>query len=136
MATTDTQFFTPPELHQPFGYSHAVSARPGRVVWIAGQVAMRPDGSTAPAGDWEGQTRLAMQNVGHALAAAGAGWSDIVKLTYFVVDVSEFATVRAVRDEFLDPDRRPASTLVRVAGLLLPELLIEIEAVACPPNGA
>jgi hypothetical protein len=52
---TGTQFFTPPTLHQPFGYSHAVSARPGRVVWTAGQVAMRPDGSTAPAGDWEGQ---------------------------------------------------------------------------------
>lgn len=136
MAMTDTQFFTPPTLHQPFGYSHAVSARPGRVVWTAGQVAIRPDGSTAPAGDWEGQTRLAMQNVGHALAAAGANWSDVVKLTFFVVDVSEFATIRAVRDEFLDAERRPASTLVRVAGLLLPELIIEVEAVACPTDGA
>jgi enamine deaminase RidA (YjgF/YER057c/UK114 family) len=136
MDTTDAQFFSPPALHQPFGYSHAVSVRPGRVVWTAGQVAIRPDGSTAPAGDWEAQTRLAMENVGHALAAAGAGWSDVVKLTFFVVDVSEFATIRAVRDEFLDPERRPASTLVRVAGLIVPELLIEIEAVACPPNGA
>jgi enamine deaminase RidA (YjgF/YER057c/UK114 family) len=136
MGTADVQFFSPPALHQPFGYSHAVSARPGRVVWTAGQIAMRPDGSTGPAGDWEAQTRLAMENVGHALAAAGAGWSDVVKLTYFVVDVSEFATIRAVRDEFLDAGRRPASTLVRVAGLLLPELLIEIEAVACPEGDA
>ena len=136
MDTTDAQFFSPPALHRPFGYSHAVSARPGRVVWTAGQVAMRPDGSPAPAGDWEAQTRLAMENVGHALAAAGAGWSDVVKLTFFVVDVSEVATIRAVRDQFLDAERRPASTLVRVAGLILPELLIEIEAVACPPNGA
>jgi len=65
-------------------------------------------------------TRLAMQNVGHALAAAGANWSDVVKLTFFVVDVSEVVTIRAVRDEFLDAECRPASTLVRVAGLLLP----------------
>jgi enamine deaminase RidA (YjgF/YER057c/UK114 family) len=134
MATSDAQFFSPPALHQPFGYSHAVSARPGRVVWTAGQVAMRPDGTTLPADDWEAQTRLAMENVGHALAAAGAGWPDVVKLTFFVVDVSEFATIRAVRDEFLDAERRPASTLVRVAGLLMPELLVEIEAIACPPN--
>jgi enamine deaminase RidA (YjgF/YER057c/UK114 family) len=136
METTDAQYFSPPALHQPFGYSHAVSARPRRVVWTAGQVAMRPDGSTAHPGDWEAQTRLAMENVGHALAAAGAGWSDVVKITFFVVDVTEFATIRAVRDEFFDAERRPASTLVRVAGLILPELLIEIEAVACPPNGA
>jgi enamine deaminase RidA (YjgF/YER057c/UK114 family) len=106
------------------------------VVWTAGQIAMGSDGSTAPAGDSEAQTRLAMANVGHALAAAGAGWSDVVKLTFFVVDVCEFATIRAVRDEFLDPGRRPASTLVRVAGLPLPELLIEIEAIACPPDDA
>jgi enamine deaminase RidA (YjgF/YER057c/UK114 family) len=136
METTDAQYFSPPALHQPFGYSHAVSARPRRVVWTAGQVAMRPDGSTAHPGDWEAQTRLAMENVGHALAAAGAGWSDVVKITFFVVDVTEFATIRDVRDEFFDAERRPASTLVRVAGLILPELLIEIEAVACPPNGA
>jgi enamine deaminase RidA (YjgF/YER057c/UK114 family) len=134
MDMTDTQFFAPPALHKPFGYSHAVSARPGRVVWTAGQVAILADGSTGPTGDWQAQTRLAMENVGHALAAAGAGWSDVVKLTFYVVDVSEFETIRAVRDEFLDARRRPASTLVRVAGLLLPELLIEIEAVACPPD--
>jgi len=53
----------------------------------------------------------------------------------FVVDVSEVVTIRAVRDEFLDAECRPASTLVRVAGLLLPELLIEVEAVACPTDG-
>lgn len=135
MDTTERHHLSPPTLHQPFGYSHAVSARPGRIVWTAGQVAIRPDGATAPAGDWEAQTRLAMENVGHALAAAGAAWSDVVKVTFFVVDVSEFATIRAVRDEFLDAERRPASTLVQVAGLLLPELLIEVEAVAVAADG-
>ena len=130
------EFHSPPTLPPPFGFSHAVSARPGRVVWTAGQVAMRPDGSMAPAGDWEAQTRLAMENVGHALAAGGAAWPDVVKLTFFVVDVSAVQTIRTVRDEFVDVERPPASSLVQVAGLVLPDLLIEVEAIACPPDGA
>jgi enamine deaminase RidA (YjgF/YER057c/UK114 family) len=55
-----------------------------------------------------------------------------VKLTYFVVDVSALGTIRTVRDEFVDTERPPASSLVQVAGLFRPDLLIEIEAVACP----
>ena len=52
------------------------------------------------------------------------------KLTIFVVDVSEIATIRRVRDEFIDASAPPTSSLVRVAGLVRPELLIEVEAVA------
>jgi enamine deaminase RidA (YjgF/YER057c/UK114 family) len=82
---------------------------------------------------WEAQTRLVFEKVGAAVAAAGAGWSDVVKLTLFVVDVAELATVRAVRDEFVDAQRPPTSSLVRVAGLVRPDLLIEVEAVAWRP---
>ena len=70
------------------------------------------------------------QNVGAALATGGATWRDVFKLTLFVVDVSEVATIRRVRDEFVDPSRPPTSSLVQVAGLVRPELLIEVEAVA------
>ena len=126
------QFVSPPSLPEPPGYSHAVSARPARVVWTSGQVAMNADGTPAPPGDWEAQTRLAMENVGRALEAADAGWPDVVKLTFFVVDVSALATIRAVRDEFVVTDRPPTSSLVQVAALFRPDLLIEIEAVACP----
>ena len=91
---------------------------------------MGPDRSIGAPGDWEGQTRLALENVGRALAAAGATWADVVKLTFFVVDVSELATIRAVRDEFVNTASPPASSLVQVVGLFHPDLLIEIEAVA------
>ena len=126
------QFLSPDTLPEPPGYSHVVSARPGRVVWTSGQVAMRADGTVAPPGDWEAQTRLCCENVGRALEAAGADWADVVKLTYFVVDVTALETIRAVRDEFVDTERPPASSLVQVAGLVRPDLLIELEAVACP----
>ena len=136
MDATAPQFLSPDTLPEPAGYSHVVSARPARVVWTAGQVAMDAEGSAAPPGDWEAQTRLAMENVGRALEAAGAAWADVVKLTFFVVDVSALATIRSVRDEFVDTARPPASSLVQVAGLFRPDLLVEIEAVACPPDAA
>ncbi|MFC0533671.1 RidA family protein [Phytohabitans kaempferiae] len=63
-----------------------------------------------------------------ALAAAGATRGDVFKLTFYVVDTSALATVGAVRDEFVE--RPPTSSLVQVAGLFRPDLLIEIEAVA------
>jgi enamine deaminase RidA (YjgF/YER057c/UK114 family) len=121
-------FTQPPD---PAGYSHAVSLPSGRLVWTSGQIAVAPDG-TVPSG-WEAQTRLVFAKVGAALAAAGAGWGDVIKLTLFVVDVAELATVRTVRDDFVDMHRPPTSSLVRVAGLVRPDLLIEVEAVAWLP---
>jgi len=82
------------------------------------------------AGDWEAQTRLVMQNVGAALQAGCATWQDVFKLTIFVVDTSALPIIRAVRDEFVDAERPPASSLVRVAGLFRLDILLEIEAVA------
>ena len=82
---------------------------------------------------WEEQTRTAFANVGRALQAAGATWPDVVKLTIFVVDVSELATIRAVRDEFVNTASPPTSSLVQVAGLFRPDVLIEVEAVAHVP---
>jgi enamine deaminase RidA (YjgF/YER057c/UK114 family) len=107
----------------PNGYSQVARIpASSTLVWISGQIA---DGD-----GWEDQTRAVFQNVGAALATAGASWRDVFKLTLFVVDVSEVATIRRVRDEFVDPSRPPTSTLVKVAGLVRPELLIEVEAVA------
>ena len=126
-------FSSPDDLPAPAGYSHVVSIPPGRLVWTSGQVAMGPDRSLGAPGDWEGQTRLALENVGRALAAAGADWPDVVKLTFFVVDVSALTTIRAVRDEFVETASPPTSSLVQVAGLFHPDLLIEVEAVAWLP---
>jgi enamine deaminase RidA (YjgF/YER057c/UK114 family) len=125
------ELITPLTLPQPNGYSHTASIGPGsRLVWTSGQVPIAADGTPAPTGDWEAQTRQAMLNVGSALAAAGAAWGDVFKLTFFVVDTVALPTVRAVRDEFINAERPPTSSLVQVAGLFRPDLLIEIEAVA------
>ncbi len=83
---------------------------------------------------WEAQTRLTFENVGRALAGAGAGWPDVVKLTIYVVDVAELAMIRSVRDEFVNTLSPPTSSLVQVAGLFHPDVLIEIEAVAHLPR--
>lgn len=115
-------------LPSPVGYSHVVTIGTGRLVWTSGQVAIAPDGSV-PDG-WEAQTRLVFENLGRVLGAAGAGWADVVKLTYFVVSVDELETVRSVRDEFVNTDTPPTSSLVQVAGLFRPDVLIEVEAVA------
>jgi enamine deaminase RidA (YjgF/YER057c/UK114 family) len=124
-------FASPPDLPPPAGYSHVVSIPAGRMVWTSGQIGM--DATGAVAAGLEGQARLAFENAGRALAAAGAGWPDVVKLTFFVVDTSGLPTVRAVRDEFVDTGRPPTSTLVQVAGLALAGLEIEVEAVAWVP---
>jgi enamine deaminase RidA (YjgF/YER057c/UK114 family) len=115
----------------PAGYSHAVSLPAGRLIWTSGQIAVDASGNV-PAG-WEPQTRMVFENLAQALAAVGAGWSDVVKLTIFVAADPELETIRAVRDEFVDTSRPPTSSLVRVAGLVRPDLLLEIEAVAWRP---
>ena len=129
---TSIDFASPSTLSTPVGYSHVVSLpASGRLVWTAGQVPVAADGTLAPAGDWEAQARLVFQNVGHALGAGGAAWADVVKLTFYVVDLAGLPTIRSVRDEFVDVQRPPTSSLVQVAGLFLPEALLEVEAVAC-----
>jgi enamine deaminase RidA (YjgF/YER057c/UK114 family) len=128
------EFVSPPTLSRPAGYSHVVSFRPGRIVWTSGQIPVAADGTVAPAGDWEAQTRLVFENVGHALTAGAATWSDVIKLTFYLVGLEGLPVVRAVRDSFIDAGRPPTSSLVKVAGLVLPELLLEVEAVACVPD--
>ncbi|MDQ3777972.1 MAG: RidA family protein [Actinomycetota bacterium] len=127
-------FASPDTLAPPAGYSHVVTLPPGRLVWTSGQVPMNREREIPPR-DWKTQTRLAFENVGAALTAAGAGWRDVVKLTIFVVDVSELETIRAVRDEFVATASPPTSSLVQVAALFHPDVLIEVEAVAYLPPG-
>lgn len=127
-------FSSPEDLALPAGYSHVVTIPPGRLVWTSGQVPLDVQRNIVAPGDWESQTRGVFENVERALAAAGAGWSDVVKLTIYVVDVGELETIRAVRDEFVDTASPPTSSLVKVAGLFHPDVLIEVEAVAWRPG--
>ena len=126
----EKRFLSPDTLAAPFGYSHVVDAPAGRVIFISGQVPLNTEGELVGEGDFEAQARQVFANLSAALEAAGAGWSDVVKLNYFLTDIGELATVRAIRDEYVDTERPPASTLVQVSALFSPEAMVEIEAVA------
>jgi len=124
------RFLSPETLPAPFGYSHVVEVRPGRVIYVSGQVPLDRDGRLVGDDDFEAQARQVFENLQAALEAAGASWADVVKLNYFLVDVTKVAAVRSVRDEYVDTAHPPASTLVEVSRLFRDDVLIEIDAVA------
>ncbi|MGW0394944.1 RidA family protein [Streptomyces sp. NPDC003042] len=114
------------------GYSHVVWGT-GRFVAVSGQCAFDEKGEVVGVGDAAAQARQVFDNLRRCLAAAGAGFEDVVKLTYFVTDVAHLPAVRAARDEAIAPDHLPASSAVQVAALVRPELLLEVEAFAIVP---
>lgn len=111
------------------GYSHAVVAS-GRVVAIAGQVAMDEQGELVGEDDPWAQGERVFENLRLALAAAGATFADVIKLGVFTTDISILPVVRVVRDRYVDTANPPASTAVQVGALFRPGYLLEIEALA------
>jgi enamine deaminase RidA (YjgF/YER057c/UK114 family) len=128
------RFLNPPGLSRPTGYTHVVIAPDNRTIYIAGQVAYDSAGRVVGTNDFRAQVDQVFANLSRALAAAGATFADVVKTTTYVTDLSQLAVLREIRAKYLDPNRPPASTLVQVAGLVRPELRIEIEAVAVLPR--
>ena len=120
----------PADLHRPPTYTQVTVGRGNRIIFVSGQVGVDARGELV-ATDLGAQARQAYTNVQTALAAAGAGASDLAKLTTFVVDYHQelLPVVTAARREVLG-EHLPASTLVGVAGLARPEYLIEVEAMA------
>jgi enamine deaminase RidA (YjgF/YER057c/UK114 family) len=118
-------------LHNP-AFSQVVIASGTRSIFTAGQVSIDERGALVGAGDLAAQTAQAMRNVGLALAAAGASYADIAKITTYVVNYKpEHRTVIGrARAPFFANGTAPASTLVGVTALAVPEWLVEIEAVA------
>ena len=118
-------------LHNP-AFSQSVVATGKRTIYTAGQVAIDERGELVGGDDLAAQTEQAMRNVGLALAAAGASYADIVKITTYVVNYrpDQRAIIGKARAPFFASGKPPASTLVGVAALALPTWLVEIEAVA------
>jgi reactive intermediate/imine deaminase len=111
------------------GYSHTVTYS-GTSVVVSGQVPLDAVGNLVGEGDAEAQVTQVFENLAAALAAAGAGLRQVVKLTVYLTDLGDLAAFRAVRDRYVDTARPPASTLVRVAGLVDPRFRVEIDALA------
>jgi enamine deaminase RidA (YjgF/YER057c/UK114 family) len=117
------------------GYSQIVKVSGGTTIYIAGQVALDEEGQLVGEGDLEKQARHVFTNLVTALSEAGATTSDLVKIGIYVVDhdPDKLKLVRRVRDEVLDVDPPPASTLLGVERLALPDFLIEADAIAVVP---
>jgi enamine deaminase RidA (YjgF/YER057c/UK114 family) len=127
------QYLNPKEMSTPRFYSHAVTAQgTGKLVHVSGQVSWDAAGNVVGKGDMRAQAEQVFKNVGHALAVAGAGWDDVVKMNGYMVGMhgERVAAYREVRQRFLKEGALPASTLVGVERLVDPELLLEVEVVA------
>ncbi len=126
------EFLNPSGLAAPRGYTHAVTAWGGKLVYVAGQVAFDTKGEIVGRGDLRAQARQVFENLKTALAAAGATPADLIKLNYYVVNLKtdDLAAIRETRAAFFSAEKLPASTLVGVTALAVEGLLIEIEGVA------
>lgn len=104
----------------------------GRLLFTAGITARDPDGRIVGVGDVRAQIEQCFRNLGDVLKAAGADFGDVVKWTMYTTDIDGFMKHGdAWQRHFID---KPASTLVEVSRLATPEMMVEIEAVACLPQ--
>ena len=121
-----------PEIASPAGYSHAVVVSGGKMIFLAGQVGLDKSGQMVGKDDFRAQSMQAFVNLKAALAAVGATPKDIVKLNYYVtgLDRAKLGVLREVRDQFIDKEHPPVSTLAGVQALFREDAMIEVEAVA------
>jgi enamine deaminase RidA (YjgF/YER057c/UK114 family) len=112
------------------GYSRAV--RVGQTIHVAGTTGLRADGTPAPGGMY-GQSKQALANIIAALTALGAGPEHVVRTRIFVTDISQWEEVGRAHGEVFAVIR-PASTMVEIARLIDPALVVEIEADAILPE--
>jgi enamine deaminase RidA (YjgF/YER057c/UK114 family) len=124
------KIFNPETMPKPTGYSHVATVEGGKIVYVAGQVALDKSGNLVGKGDFRAQAQQVFTNLKAAVEAAGGDFNDVVKLNYYCVDISHLPEVREVRDKFINMKNPPTSTAIEVSKLFRPEFLIEVEAVA------
>jgi enamine deaminase RidA (YjgF/YER057c/UK114 family) len=129
------RFLNPDTLYKPPGYSHVVEATgPGRTVYIAGQLGLDKDGNLVGApGDFKAQAVQTFENLKLALAAVGADFSHVVKVTNLLADTKYLPIFRDVRNQYLNTASPPASTTVAISQFAREGALLEVEAVAVLP---
>ena len=128
------RLYNPDTLAKPTaGYSQVAEVTGGKIVYIAGQVALDKSGNFVGKDDVRAQAQQVFANLKAAVEAAGGNTSNLVKLNIYVVesvDSAEIPALREIRDRFVNTANPPTSTFVVVKRLVRPEWLIEIEAVA------
>jgi enamine deaminase RidA (YjgF/YER057c/UK114 family) len=130
------RFQNPPTMPPTRGYSHVAETRsPSRTLYIAGQLGMTADGKFAgAAGDFRAQATQCFENLKLALAAAGANFEHVVKVTAFFIDIANIQAYLEVRNRYVNTKAPPASTAIQIAKLAHDGALFEIEAIAVVPE--
>jgi 2-iminobutanoate/2-iminopropanoate deaminase len=126
--------FCAPTVYNPVRYVQGIKTTGGTIVWLSGQVSQNNDGSVVHKGDFTGQARQAFANLKAMVEAASGTIQDIVKVTTYLTDLRHREELARIRAEFFPDGKLPASTLIGVAGLADPDMLVEIEAIAVLPE--
>lgn len=121
------ELISPPSIAPARGYAHGVKT--GNTLYIAGQIALDKDGQVVGENDFPAQVDQVFQNLKAILEAAGASFTNVVKMNTYLTRQSDFPALREGRRKYLG-DHLAASTAVVVTALALPGLLIEVEMVA------
>ncbi len=121
------QVKTDPDPYEPFRLSQAM--RVGEMLYVSGQAAIDLDGNLVGVGDFDAQAEQTFRNLQAVLEAGGSSLERIVKVTIFLTDMANFPKIVELRGKWFTPPY-PADTIVEVTSLALPELEIEIEAIA------
>ena len=128
------RIFNPETMAKPAaGYSQLAEVTGGRLVYIAGQVAIDRSGNLVGKDDFRAQVQQVFENLKAAVEAAGGNFNDVIKLNYFCaesVDPAQISVVREIRDKYVNTANPPTSTFVVVKRLVRPEWQMEVEAVA------
>jgi enamine deaminase RidA (YjgF/YER057c/UK114 family) len=117
-------------------YTQLVTVQDAKLLFLAGQVAWDEQGNVVGAGDFQAQTVQVFENIKRALASANADFSHVIKLTVYVVNLYPElrGQYREIHERYISHGNNPpASTLLGVQALALPELMIEIDVVAAVP---
>ena len=126
---------TSDKLRQPNGhFSQATTIEAnGKLVFVSGMTARKPDGTIAGIGDVTEQTRQVCENIKSAMETAGGSLDDVVRVDVYVRNIEHFDKIHAVRREYFKPPL-PASTMVEVTKMVSPDYLIEINAIGVIPE--
>ena len=116
-----------PDPYEPFRLSQGF--RVGDLVFVSGQAALDEHGQLVGAGDFDAQAEQTFRNLSRVLEAGGSSLDRVFKVTIFLTDMSNFPKIVELRGKWFTPPY-PADTIVEVSSLALPELEIEIEAIA------
>ena len=125
--TEFSQIRLDPDPYEPFRLSQGF--RVGDLVIVSGQAALDEHGQLVGVGDFDAQAEQVFLNLRRVLEAGGSSLERIVKVTIFLTDMANFPKIVELRGKWFTPPY-PADTIVEVTSLALPELEIEIEAIA------